>query len=795
MEEFTVTYTRWVIKWRWLVLFVTLLLASILASGVRFLEFDTEYKAFFKPDDPQLIAFEKLQDIYTKNSNILFVVAPKNGEVFTAPVLHAVEELTREAWKIPYAIRVNAVTNFQHTRASDDELIVADLVSDALHRSTDELETARKIAVVEPSLRKKLISPTAHVTGINVTLQRPGEDTRREVPKAVNYARQLAESIQAEHPGIDIHLTGLVLLNYTFAEVSKRDIRTLVPFMYAGMIGMMFLLLRSVSGTLATVLMIILSSATAMGIAGWFRVGLTPPSAQAPTMIMTLAVADSIHILMTMLRNMRSGMSKHDALAESLRINMQPVFLTSLTTAIGFLSMNLSEVPPFRHLGNITAVGMVFSWIYAILFLPALMAILPVRVRIKAGVKRSLIDQFADFVIGRRQQLLWGASLAVLFLVLFLPRNELNDQFVNYFDEHNEFRADTDFTMQNLTGIYQVEFSLSSGESRGICNPEYLSKLEEFTHWYENQPNVLQVGSFSQVMKRLNKSMHGDDPDFYRIPASRQLAAQYLLLYEMSLPFGLDLNNQIDIDKSATRFIITLANVSTREIREIASRGERWLAQNAPEYMFNHGVGPSVMFAYVSGRNIEGMLKGTLIALLLISLTLVFALRSFKFGAISLVPNLIPAAVGFGLWGLLVGKVNLGLSIVTGMTLGIVVDDTVHFLSKYLRARRERELPPEGAIRYAFSSVGKAMLGTSLILIVGFAVLSFSTFDMNGSMGRLTAITILFALLADFLLLPPLLMRVERKRAPKILHQRIQAAEDVLVSLNYHEFHKGDEVK
>jgi hypothetical protein len=168
------------------------------------------------------------------------------------------------------------------------------------------------------------------------------------------------------------------------------------------------------------------------------------------------------------------------------------------------------------------------------------------------------------------------------------------------------------------------------------------------------------------------------------------------------------------------------------------------------------------MFAHIGQRNIRSMLTGTSVALVLISIILIFALRSLKIGLVSLIPNLAPAAMGFGLWGLLVGEVGLGLSVVAGMTLGIVVDDTVHFLSKYLRARRERHLDSPDAVRYAFSTVGTALLVTTLVLIAGFMVLTQSPFKLNSDMGLLTAITIAFALLADFLFLPPLLMKVDK---------------------------------
>ena len=755
-------YGRWVIRWRWPILVLSLLVTLVAASGVERLKFQDDYRYFFREDNPQLVAFEEVQNIYTKNDNILFVLEPAGGNVFTPTTLEAVQRLTAEAWKIPHAIRVDSITNFQHTEAEGDELIVEDLVPDASSLKAAGTTRVRTIATTEPLLRDRLIPQRGHVTGVNVTLELPGKGPKEQTP-AVQEARRLVTQFQQEYPGLKIYLTGFAMLNQSFQEASVRDMQTLVPLMFGIIVVIMALLLRSFSATAATVVVIGLSTAVAMGLAGWLGIPITTPTSIAPTMILMLAVADSIHILVTLLQKMRGGAGKRDALVESLRLNVQPVFLTSLTTAIGFLSMNFSDVRPFNDLGNITAMGIGAAFFYSVVLLPALIAVLPIRVKAAAARSRSPLESLAEFVIRRRNPLLWASATTVLALAVWIPANELNDQFVEYFDTSITFRTDTDFVMTNLTGIYQIEYSLGAGESGGISNPEYQAKLDEFAQWFRRQPDVLHVNTLSDTMRRLNRNLHGDDPAWYRLPAERDLAAQYLLLYEMSLPYGLDLNNQINVDKSATRLIVTATNVSTRRLRELVESGELWLQQNAPRHMFNHGVGPGVMFAYVSDRNIKSMLLGTAFAFVLISMCLVVALRSVRFGLLSLIPNLVPVVMAFGVWGLLVGRVNLGLSVVAAVSLGIVVDDTVHFLTKYIRARREQGMSPEDAVRYAFSLVGVAVVVTTVVLVGGFLVLSLSPFDLNSGMGRLTAITIVLALLTDLLLLPALLLKVDAR--------------------------------
>jgi len=756
-------YGQWVIRWRYFIILTTLILVALATRGFP-LRFDTDYRVFFGDQNPQVIAFDDIQDTYTKNDNVMLALAPKDGAVFTNQTLEAVEWLTNEAWQIPYSSRVDSITNFQYTHASGDDLTVEDLITDAMSLSQEKIASAKEIALDEPQLVYKLISPKAHVTGINVIVQLPGEQLDQEVSKVVTFVRDLADKVRDRYPHLEVHITGIVMMNNSFPEAAKGDMRSLVPIMYLVILIMLGLLLRGFSGTFATLFVISFSIISAMGLAGLLGITIAGPVATAPTMILTLAVADSVHFLVTLRHEMRvNGREKREAIVESLRINFQPIFLTSLTTAIGFLSMNFGEVPPFRALGNIVAMGVTVAFILSVTFLPALIAILPVRSKPEKPGTVHFMDRFGEFVIAKRHGLMWGMAGIIILLMAFLPRNELNDVFVEYFDETFEFRQATDFVTANLTGLYDIHYSLKAGESEGLSNPEFLKIVSAFTEWYRQQPEAIHVSTITDTFKRLNKNMHGDDPDYYRLPERRDLAAQYLLLYEMSLPYGLDLNNQINVDKSATRVAVTLKVLSTNELLALEKRAQEWLKENGlPSMQEVQGASPSLMFANIGYRNIRSMLLGATIALILISLILMVALRSLKFGLISLIPNLVPTAMAFGLWGLLVGQVGLGLSVVAGLTIGIVVDDTIHYLSKYLRARREKGLGAEAAVRYAFRSVGLALWITTVVLVAGFLVLAQSHFYVNASMGLMTAITISFALLADFLFLPPLLMALNK---------------------------------
>jgi predicted RND superfamily exporter protein len=762
----TSAYADWIVRTRWRapVILVCVLLALAAGYGLRDLQFSADYRVFFGPENPELKAYEAFEEVYSNTDSILFVLQPGDRNVFTEKNLEAVKALTDLAWKIPHAIRVDSVTNFQHTKAEGDDLWVRDLVEAPGGLNDSALLEIRRAALEEPALRDRLIAADASTTGVLVALQFPGRDHTKHLPAAVTRAREMAADFRLALPDWRIGLTGVAIWSQAEMEVIGLDLKTLVPVMYAVMIGLMLVLLRSFAGTVATLLVVTLAAATGVGLSAWLGMRMNVLTALAPVIILTLAVADSVHVLVTAFQEMREGRSKEEAFAESVRVNAEPVFLTSLTTSIGFLSLNFSDSPPFGALGNIAAMGVFAAWGFSMTLLPAFMSLLPLRVAPRRRRLRPPMERFGDFVVSRRRPLLWISGAAALLAIAFIPRIELDDRYIEWFDQGLDFRVDTDFATANLVGPYTLEFSIQSGEPGGIAEPAYLERLEAFASWLRAQPEVTHVNSFGDIMMRVNRSMHGDDPEWYRQPGERDLAAQYLLLYEMSLPYGLDLNSQVNIDKSATRLTATLDTVPQKQIFEIIERAERWLVENAPPAMRSQATGTIVMFVHVAQRNIRSMLGGTALAFLLIAATLVIALRNPRQGLISLIPNFVPVLITFGLWGAFVGQIGIIASIITATSMGLIVDDTVHILSKYSRARREHRLGTHDAVRFSFSHVGIALWMTTTILVAGFAVLTLSRFQLNSDTGLLTAITLSVALVMDFLLLPPLLMAFDKER-------------------------------
>ncbi|MBM5006120.1 efflux RND transporter permease subunit [Vibrio parahaemolyticus] len=749
-------------KYSLLVLLATIFLIIVATIGGKNLYFRGDYDIFFDGTNKQLLAFDEIQTTFAKTDNLAIVIAPEDGDIFTPQTLSLIQKITVDAWQVPYSSRVDSIANYQHTEAFDDDLLVEDLLYSEYELTPERISKVKSIALNEPVLKSALVSEKGDVTVVNITVQLPEMDKTAEVEEVVSSINAMIDRYQRAYPDVTFHKAGIIAMNHAFMTAAQDDSSTLVPTMLVVILVFLTIMLRSILSVIATLIVIIGSVMATMGISGWAGMFLSTATVNVPTLIMTLAVADCVHVIATMRQSMKNGFTKVQSIERSIALNFVPILITSVTTAIGFLMMNMSDSPVLRDFGNLSALGVMVACFLSVTLLPALLKLLPIHVKMETSQdQKHVMDHLGDFVVSQRRALLPLSVVVIVVCASLIPLNKVNDESVEYFGQRNEFRQAADFMEERISGMTNISIAIKTNESQGIAAPDFLNTIGEFSSWLRDQPETDHVATLADVYKRLNKNMHGDDEAYYSLPQARELAAQYLLLYEMSLPYGLDLNNQINVDKSSIKMVLTVANLGSVELVDLENRIYQWFAEHAPQYQVVAS-SPSLMFAHIGETNMASMLSTLPITLVLISALLIFALRSVRLGLISLMPNIAPAVIGFGLWALISGEINLGLSVVVTLTLGIVVDDAVHFLSKYQRARREGQIA-EQAVRYAFHTVGRALWITTVVLVAGFSVLAMSSFRLNADMGQLSAIVIFIALVVDFLFLPTLLMLFDKK--------------------------------
>lgn len=737
--------------------------AVFMAAAAGILQFSLSYdtRVYFNPEGADFAALRNFEAKYGQDNSVLMVVAAPGRKMTEPETLAALADLVSRAWTLPHSSRVDGLPNFPHVVSDADSFSVSDLVPGDGSLDAAQAREIERIALDDLLIHNRLLSGDAETAGVVVNFNLPAEASA-EVREIVAAVRALAAEFEADHPGIEVRLTGNVMLMAAFSEAAMIDVMYLIPISLAVTGLVMLIFVRAMLPSLAILSLLGLSSAAAMGIVGWYGYDLNTSTVSSPVVIMTVNMAAAVRLVTTALHALGRGISQREAIAEAISVNLWPITLTSATTIIGFLSMNLADAPPLRQQGNIVALGIVIAFIFTFTWLPAVLSLM----KLKPTVQRSqtFMVNLGRFVNRYYRQLFFLCSTIVIACAIWLGNIRLDDDFARYFGEHFEFRQASDYAEDHLTGLNIVEFDIGSGESGGVFDPAYQAKLAEFEAWLRSQPGVVSVAAISDITERVHDAMTAGSAAASGMPADRETIAQYFLLYELSLPFGASLNDRIDVARSSSRVTVILRHMTSSNIRDFNANAAAWLAANAPPEMQARATGINALFANLSGSNIRSMILATAVSLVVIAFVVGFALRSAVYGALSIFLNLLPSLVGFGLWGLLFQEIGLAASVVTAMTIGLIVDDTIYFLLMYQQARK-RGLPPDEAINHVFSTVGVAMLVITVSLTVGFGILMFSGFEVNRTLGAMTALVILANLFIDWLMLPPVMRIIENSRA------------------------------
>lgn len=731
--------------------------------GVQYLHLNTHYTNFFEPDDPRLLAHTQLESDYNNSDNISFLIRQHEGDIFNRETLQAINRLTQGAWKLPYALSVTSLTTHKRVQAEGDEISSTPLID--LNASSLDKHDIKNYVLSTNSLIRHVVSVDGTMSRVNVSIGLPKAD-REAVGTVTLAARELARKIEMSMPSIQIEVSGQVAFNWAFREVTQQDARTVIPFSVL-MIGVLiYACFRSLVAVWMILTSIIATSVTTLGIAGWLNVELNEVSLMASVIIMTIAVADCVHLLADTQRNYHSGLPQKLAVRTALAANFYPTLLTSLTTAAGFLSLNFSNAPPFRLLGNLAAGGAIIAWILVYATFPVWCRLLN-PARLKPGLLARWLTKVPQLITVQLPMKIVLLALAIIaILCLQASRNSVDDHLLHYLDDSVPIRTAVETFAHQLGGFDRIGWSFTATES--INDPEYISQLQNFTDHLRSLPQVVSVISYADVMQEIDAILRSD----LTTGVSRDLYAQYQLIYIMGLDNPQQLNDLINLTGTATRVYATFIPIESQALMQLNASIQQWLAENAP--LLRHpGGSVSLLFNEIGLENSRSMMQGNLIMILCISLFLMALFRSVKLGFIALFPNVLPALLVLGLWGWFDGEVNLAVAAIFCLTLGIVVDDTVHLICKY-QACKAMSLHSQSrasivAMQTALNRVASPIAMTSIILIGGFSILMLSNLLINWTLGLMISLTIGVALLFDLFLLPSLIVKLDGANSDQAL--------------------------
>lgn len=747
------------VRWRWLFFVFAVGLIVFGALGVGRVENSTNSRAFFGPDNPEFQRLLEVEDIYESSDQSLVVISAPDGSSFDPRTLDAVRRVTEDAWRLPYVLRVDSLSNFNYSFAEGDDLLIEALVPVSEDITPDLAQSIEQRTRETQDLIGGLVSEDGRTFGIAIAFVPPDRNvtTYRGIQDQIDI---LVSDLRRDLPDHEVFTTGSIPASLAFSQAGDRDLQEILPIAGGLTVLILVLGLGSVAGVIGSVLVLIGSAIVTLGFGGWMGMALTPGNSSSPLAVIVLMATTCMHIVLMWRHTLSTGADARSSLLTSLENNFAPVTVTNMTTAFAFLCLNFSDAPPLQDLGNMIAAGIFGGWLLSLTIMPAILLSLPPPRPRRSQPLASALKMIVGGAFRHERWVIVLFALAVLTAAVGISRIQFNDDFIRYFDESYEIRRDSEQIEARLTSLDILQFSFKSEKEGGIFNPDFLNQVDDFVTWLDTHPKVQHVTSVTLPLKRLNRLVNGDDPEFERLPETTEANAQLMLLYELNLPVGQTLNTQISIDRDQTLVSIALLVENAAEFRQFTAEAEAWLQAETPG-IATEATGAGITFARISQRNGSAMLLGTVVVLVVISGAMILILQDRRLGALSLVPNLLPAILAFGAWGLFLRDVNLGSTVVTVMTFGIVVDDTVHFIMAYKRYRR-KGLVPRDAINRTLENVGPAITITTLTICTGFAVIAMSSFALNQHLGALTALVVGMAFLADLLLLPVLLARSDR---------------------------------
>ena len=756
--------SKFIINNRIVFIFSCLVLVLILGRGITSVVFDPDMERFFPKGHPATSLSYEIDETFIRTDNLVIAINAKNNSIFTKKTLSLIESLTEKSWTVPYSIRVDSLTNYSYVRSVDDDLLVEPFIENAVSLEDSFIKQREKIVEEEEIIFGSLISKDKKTTVISIIVDPPNPDANIKLIDTVEYMLEYVDEAKSNHPELDIRVLGTPYQEYISPKMVLSEMPIVMPSMLLLILVSVFFLLRSVYAVLATILVIVLSLISTFGSVGYIGNALNQMVITIPILIITLALADCVHLFSIFFQQRAKGYSSKESMTRSLELNLQPLFLTTLTTCIGFLSFNVLDVPPLQDLGNFVSIGIAMAFIFTIFFAAPLFSFFEIKAPKSVNQQINLSRKIAKFSLKNSKTLLWSVPLASLLLICLIPLNVLDENPTQMYDEgFTSFSADTLWLDEMLGVTFPVSFKASSNNG-SVSEPEFLKKIDNFVKWLETQDEVNHVTSLAHTMKNLNKSMHGDNPEWETIPESEELSSQYLFFYEMSLPMGLDLNSSISQDRASTKISANLDDMSGKDFLKFDKKVRAHIQENNLTEIISPAAGFRVVFSHISMVIVNSLLFGVFLGLLSITLLLGLFFRSIPFGVLSAFPNVLPIAAAFGIWALYDGQVGFMVAVGMGSTLGIIVDFTVHLLSKYDLARREMGQSPEEAVVFAFESVGFALIVMTIVISLGFLVLNLVNFMPLHDFARFSTISFLMALIIDFLLFPNLLVRFDKRK-------------------------------
>ena len=746
---------------------VTLVFSLFVAVGIGDTRMEATSKSLLSDSDPFKLEVEMAQEDFPPTTGVLF--AFEADDIFALESLQAMEALTQRYSEVKSAIAVNSLLN-QRFNDSDQKIYGRDYLIPELDGLTaSDTAKVREIALNDEDIVKNSLSKTGDMALAQIRYKNAEDDqaTRLEIARSVIALR---DSLRSEFPSVDIYVLGGLMFELDGINARTKDNQVLLPLVLTIGILLLWFCLRSLPFSISLMAMAALSFTATMGTYGWLNIAFNQISTLGPLVVIVIAIADGIHVLSIYAQGLHKDMNKIDAMRESLRVNIQPITLATVTTAMGFLSLNYSSSPGIYGFGNIIAIGVVWAYIVTLAILPALVLLLPTNKVPKPLGIAAFIRAVIKLVTTRGNVLFWASAAIIVVTLGLLPLNKLDFDRFTFVDEDSDAHHVLTALSEKIGNDQALAYSIDSGEYYGITQPEFLQQVETLSIWLEAQPESSFVTSYTDYLRSRNKSDNDDDEAYDILPEDQLQIIDYLVGYQLVQEIEPSLQPIFNADYSAVRLVIATSNLSNKELLDFNDRIDDWIAENVQKkYKVLHGDN-SILYVRLDRLITMELMYGFMLSFFFITITMIIGLQSWRYGLLSIMPNLFPATIVFGVWAVFVGELSPYILMLFSISIGLVVDDSVHILSKYISGKKDG-MSPESASVYSLDRAGSAITITTLSLALGTFILVFSSTPYFQSVASLLTPIIIVAWALDLFFLPPLLIKfdnwMDRNKAAK----------------------------
>jgi predicted RND superfamily exporter protein len=771
----------WSFDHRWWVVALALLLLGgslVLASGAQV---DGSYEAYFDPRDPTYLAYEQFRDDFGSDevSYVLYEAPGAAHGAFDIEVMRKIVQLTEMLEEeVPFVYEVTSLANAELMVGVEDGIEIRALRDD-FPQSQQQLLALRDRYLAKPLMVGGIVSADGRFGAILIEMDRSSTDPLDEIrldpdggddlanlyPQVTDFAIQEILA-RPEFEGVVFHHSGDVPLNTIYNVVIAEE-SMLLGLATAGVIALVLLFFfRSAVGVLAPTVVVQLSVIASMAfiaVIGW---ELDLSFSSIPTLLTAIGVAHSVHILSEFRARFAEIGDRREALVQTLYLVGTPCLLTSITTAIGFGAMSFVPIKSIAHMGVYSAFGVMIAFVLSLTLLlsllsfgrrtPRRMASDRQRLQAKGGrVVQALLTRTAAFAIQRRRMILGAFGAVFAVSIAGIARIAVDANWLNDFSDDLPVKHTTIRIDEVMGGVTNLILLFDAGAPGAVKEPAVLAEIARLQAWADDQPLVRKTYSIVDILADLNQTFHADDPAFHRPPETRELVAQYLLLYESA--GGGETDEYVSSDLQRARLELRLRLDMTSATVALAQSLEAELAARPLEATSLSVTGIGALWLKLLDYIVSSQIQGFLLAFSAIGVLMCLLFRSLVTGLISMLPNLSPILLTLGVMGWLGIPLDYFKAAIAAVAMGIAVDDTIHLISRY---RYEFRLCGDyaEALRAALTDVGRALVITSIALVAGFLVLLGSVLDSQATQGLLLATTIVTALVADFLLAPALVL-------------------------------------